>query len=107
MDLSKDVGERDGLARRLLVAVLTVVAIDSLRKGKRLSGALAGVSALALGYTATAGSGELTETLGIDTTGEDGELRCSACGQPILPGQRRGPNANDEIVHEACKVPAG
>jgi hypothetical protein len=107
MDLSKDVGERDQLVRTVLAVVLAVVAIRSLRKGKRLNGALAGVSALALGYTATTGSDELTETLGIDTTGEDRELRCSACGQPILPGQRRGPNANDEIVHEACKVPAG
>ncbi|WP_137283951.1 DUF2892 domain-containing protein [Halorussus salinisoli] len=102
MDLSKYVGGRSRLARRILAIALTVVAISSLRKGKRLSGILAGVGALALGYDATSESSELTETLGIDTTSEEADLHCAECGQPIRPGQRRGPNANDEIVHDDC-----
>jgi hypothetical protein len=102
MELRKNVGDRNRLARTALTSALTVIAIGSLRKGKRVSGALAGVGALALGYKATTEPGELEESLGIDATGEDAELRCAACGEPIRPGQRRGPNENNEIVHEAC-----
>jgi hypothetical protein len=102
MELTKNVGGRNRLARTILAVGLAIVAIASLRKGKRLSGALAGVGALALGYDATTGGSELTETLGIGTTSEDVELRCASCGQPIRPGERRGPNENNEIVHESC-----
>lgn len=94
------------LARTALALALGVVAINSLQKGKRLSGAVAGVGALALGYTATSGSKGVEVTFGSDATAEDGELRCSICGQPIRPGQRRGPDANNEIAHEDCKVSA-
>lgn len=106
MELSKNVGDRNRFARTALAVALAVVAINSLRKGKRLSGAVAGVGALALGYSATTESGELTESFDIDAAGEDAELRCAVCGEPIRPGQRRGPDANNEIVHEACKEPA-
>lgn len=119
MDLRETVGDRDRLARTLLAVGLSAVAIGSLRKGKRLSGLLAGGGALALGYTATAGSGELEEldeltdavdvgtseedTTGRETTDEGVELRCAACGEPIGPGETRGPNADNEIVHLDCK----
>lgn len=106
MELNKNVGDRNRVARILLTIALTLVAISSLRKGKRLSGVLAGAGALALGYNATTESGELKENLGIDTTGEDAALHCAACGEPIRPGQRRSPNENDEIVHDDCKVSA-
>lgn len=106
MELLRNVGSRNRVVRIVLAVVLAVVAVGSLRRGKRIRGVLAGVGALALGYSVTAGSGELTETLDIGTTGEDTELRCAVCGEPIRPGERRGPNANDEIVHEACKVSA-
>jgi hypothetical protein len=102
MELRKNVGDRNRLVRTALTIALTVVAISSLRKGKRLSGLMAGAGAVALGYNATAESGELTESLGIDATGEDAELRCAACDEPIRPGQRRRPNENDQTVHEAC-----
>lgn len=102
MELSKNVGGRNRLARTVLAVVLTAVAISSLRKRKRLRGALAGVGALALGYDVTTGAGELKETFGIDATSEDAELRCASCGQPIRPGERRGPNEDNEIVHETC-----
>ena len=103
MDQRTNVDTRGRIVRAILVGILTVVAVNSIRKGNRLNGVLAGVGALALGYSATTGSGELTETLGIS---EDAPLRCAICGQPILTGQRRGPNANDEIVHDACMVSA-
>lgn len=106
MELPKNVGDRNRLARTALTVALTAVAISSLRKGKRASGLLAGTGALALGYKAKTESGELKENLGIDATSERGELRCAACGEPIRPGQRRGPNENDEIVHDDCKVAA-
>ena len=102
MELRKNVGDRNRLVRTALTIALTVVAISSLRKGKRLSGLMAGAGAVALGYNATTESGELTESLGIDATGEDAELHCAVCGDPIRPGQRRKPNENAETAHEAC-----
>lgn len=104
---------RNRLARATLAVALAVVAIGSLRQGKRLRGALAGAGALALGYNVTSESGELSEAvdtgaaeegIGTDTTDASGKLRCAACGRPIRPGQSRGPNANDEIVHDACNA---
>jgi len=42
-----------------------------------------------------------------DSTGEDADdghaLTCAACGEPIVPGESRGPNENDEIVHDRCQ----
>ncbi|WP_324663848.1 YgaP-like transmembrane domain [Haloarcula sediminis] len=29
-------------------------------------------------------------------------LTCAACGEPIVAGQSRGPNEDDEIVHDDC-----
>lgn len=96
--------------RAILVAALTVVAVRSLRRGKRLTGALAGAGAVALGYQARSGSRDVTEIEIPDVApigGDEGapadrELRCAACGEPIHPGQGRGPNENDEIVHDTC-----
>lgn len=114
MDPNKNAGGRDRLLRIVLAAVLAVVAVGSLRNGKRLTGALAGVGAFALGYGATTDDTQLDgirETVesaatGEETTGEGGELRCAICGQPIRPGERRGPNEEGEIVHDACKESA-
>ncbi|NHN48280.1 DUF2892 domain-containing protein [Halostella sp. JP-L12] len=112
MESSQDDGGRGRLARKTLTAVLALVAVSSLRKGKRLRGALAAAGAAALGYQATSGSGDLEETLESVTPGESAtsaadtddrsQLRCAACGEPIVPGQSRGPNENDEIVHDDC-----
>lgn len=124
MDLRDTLDEREKLVRTVLAAGLALVAIRSLRNGKRFSGLLAGGGALAVAYVATAESGELeeltetvetevTETIGEvttdegtpdeRTTDEGSKLRCAACGEPIAPGQSRGPNDDDEIVHRACK----
>ena len=65
-----NVGGRDRLARALLAALLTTVAVGTLRKGKRKTGVLALVGALGLGFNATACFCGLNETLGIDTTAE-------------------------------------
>lgn len=32
-----------------------------------------------------------------------GRLVCSFCGDPIVPGERRGPNAQGDIVHDTCE----
>lgn len=103
MELRKNVGNRGRLARTIVAAGLALVAIRSLLKGKRSTGVLAGVGAVALGYEAKTGPGELAETISIDTTSENGGLRCAICGQPIVPGQRRGPNESGDIVHDDCK----
>jgi len=104
MDLNEVGDSRGRIVRTLLAAGLAVVALGSLRKGKRLRGALAGAGALALGYAATSESGEVVETLDVRGGGdeEDVKLRCAACGQPIRPGELRRPNENDETVHDAC-----
>lgn len=118
MDLRNNADGRSRLVRGLLAVVLTVVAVDSLRKGKRLTGALAGVGALALGYGATTGETEEVEldeikkpaetaAPGEQTADESRELRCAICGQPIRPGQRRGPNEEGETVHDTCEVTPG
>jgi hypothetical protein len=32
-----------------------------------------------------------------------GKLTCAVCEAPIVPGERRGPNEDGAIVHEACE----
>ena len=111
MELRKTVSNRKRLARRLSTAVLAAVAVRSLRDGKRVTGALAGAGAVALGLKAKSDSDELAEELDVDASigdsaadadDESSQLHCAACGEPIVPGQSRGPNENDEIVHDAC-----
>jgi hypothetical protein len=133
MDDSKNVGGRDRLVRLFLTVVLSIVAVDSLRRGKRLRGLLAGVGAVGFGFNATTGYCGVNDALDVDTTGgsddvditvggtedsdeadaavvpDDGTdtaernaLTCASCGEPIVPGQSRGPNSQDEIVHDNC-----
>lgn len=131
MDLPENVGGRDRLARALLAVVLTVAAIRSLRNGKRVRGLLAGIGALAFGFNATTKYCGANDALDIDTTGDEvsleinepgeetdsndepasvapthdqeSQLTCAACGDPIVVGEWRGPNENDEIVHDDCQ----
>ena len=65
-----NVGGRDRLARALLAALLTIVAISTFRKGKRKTGLLALVGALGFGFNATTCFCGLNQALGIDTTDE-------------------------------------
>jgi hypothetical protein len=123
---------RGRLVRIVLAVALAVLAIRSFRDGKQAAGVLAGLGAGVLGYSATAEDRALTEEIDIetlrgddsagetsesdsiertsgldstDTSGKDGRLRCAACGDPIVPGQGRGPNANNKIVHRDCRTP--
>jgi len=116
MDSTQSDDGNGRIARALLAAGLGAAALWSLRKGKRLRGALAGLGAVALGYSATSDSDGVTEPLaeeldidGVteqsDTESDDADeevLRCAACGEPIVAGQIRVPNEDDETVHEAC-----
>lgn len=106
MELSKKLRDDDRLTHTLLAVGLSVFALLSLRSGKRLRGVLAGVGAVTLWYDASTESGDvvehLAEELDTESTTEDKRLRCAICGDPIVVGQRRGPNENDETVHEAC-----
>lgn len=70
MDAEKNVGGRDRLARALLAAVLTMVAISTLREGKRKMGLLALVGALGFGFNTVTCFCGLNKRLGIDTTDE-------------------------------------
>jgi hypothetical protein len=75
MDLDSNVGGRDRLARATLAVLLTVVAIRSLRGGRRTLGLLAGAGALGLGFNATTCFCGLNRALGIDTSesGNEGD----------------------------------
>lgn len=65
-----NVGGRDRLARSLLAVLLSIVAVSTLRKGKRTLGLLALVGAIGFGFNATTGYCGMNKTLGIDTTEE-------------------------------------
>jgi hypothetical protein len=130
MDETKNVGGRDRLVRMLLTVVLSIVAVRSLRRGKRLRGLLTGVGALGVGFTATTGYCGVNDALDVDTTASGDEveidldeadsesagtssdagtgqvrehyLNCAFCGEPIVAGQSRGPNNQGDIVHDEC-----
>ncbi|GCF14911.1 hypothetical protein Harman_28460 [Haloarcula mannanilytica] len=34
---------------------------------------------------------------------KNGTLTCAVCEDPIVPGERRGPNDQGDIVHETCE----
>jgi hypothetical protein len=129
MEPEQNVGGRDRLARALLAAVLSVLALRWLRGGKKGRGLLAGVGALGFGFNATTGYCGANDALDIDTTGTDtagtdiefdstesdhetstestaekdnGGLTCAACGEPIVTGQLRGPNEQGQTVHDSC-----
>lgn len=103
MELEEDATGRDRLARMLAAAGLTVAAAALLRRGKRITGAVAGVAALALGYQATSDALETGPTASPSGNATSGELTCAICGEPIVPGQARGPDENDDIVHVDCR----
>jgi len=70
METEKNVGGRDRLARAVLTVVLTLLAVRSLRNGKRTTEILAVLGALAFGFNATTCFCGLNKILGIDTTTE-------------------------------------
>lgn len=129
---TQNVGGRDRIVRGLLAAVLTVAAVRSLKRGKRLRGLLEGVGALAFGFNATTGYCGVNDALDVDTTSgqvtteqsmdldsdttasigtetdgsaeteSDGELTCAVCGEPIVPGQRRSAPGATGVAHDDC-----
>lgn len=114
------VDDRNRIARIALAGLAALVAVRSLRQGKRARGVLAALGAVALGYSARAGgespaseidvaddrtepSADTSVETATESASEGGSgLRCAACGERIVPGQRRGPDENDRTVHEAC-----
>lgn len=92
--------------RALLAVGLSVFGLWSLRRGKRLRGALAGLGAVALGYTAATRSSGVVEhrreSIDIGSATDDDQLRCAICGDPIVAGQSRRPNEDEKTVHQAC-----
>lgn len=90
----------------VLAAGLGVVALRSLRRGKRVRGVVAGLGAVVLGYSTVSESNDamehLLDDLDADAASETTRPRCASCGDPIVLGQSRRPNENNETVHEAC-----
>ncbi|MFB6302338.1 MAG: DUF2892 domain-containing protein [Haloferacaceae archaeon] len=70
MELERNVGGRDRLARAVLAVGLAVVALGAFRSGRRGTGLVAAVGSLAFGVNATVCFCELNRLLGVDTTGE-------------------------------------
>ena len=120
MELRDILRGRNRVVNVLLAVGLALVSIRSLRNGRRLRGLLAGAGAVVFGVSATTGSDATATVSGpeIDTATEPAEpagtdtatvteestagLTCETCGEPILPGQRRGPNEDGVIVHDDC-----
>lgn len=114
MELRSILRGRTRLASAVLAALLALVSIRSMQKGRRFRGVLAGAGALALGMSARAGSDETGDSTSperaepaapetaSDVSESSAGLTCAICGDPIRPGQRRGPNENDVIVHDKC-----
>jgi hypothetical protein len=98
-----------------------LVALRAFRNGNRARGALMLLSAIAVALTVRRPAEHTATTVEIDTSqtmtkqdhGEievdvtmadnpESELRCAVCKEPIVPGQPRGPDAQNRTVHEAC-----
>lgn len=65
-----NVGGTDRLLRAVFAVVLSIVAVQSLRSGRKKSGLLAALGALGAGFNATTKFCGLNAALGIDTTEE-------------------------------------
>lgn len=103
MELEENASGRDRIARMLAAAGLTVAAAALLKKGRRFTGAFVGAGALALGYQAASESPGLKSAVGSDSGKQKGQIHCAICGEPIVPGQARGPDENDNTVHIDCR----
>jgi hypothetical protein len=103
MELEENASGRDRLVRMLAAAGLTVVATDLLRKGRRVTGALAAVGAVALGYQVATATSGAESVPGATKQPASGQIHCAICGEPIVPGQPRGPDENDNTVHIECR----
>ena len=71
MDLPRNVGGRDRLARALFAALLTLGAIRLLRSGRRRLGLLAALGALGSGFNAVTCFCGVNAALGIDTSDDE------------------------------------
>lgn len=111
MELPKRITQHRRTVSLLSAAALAAVAVRSFVSGHRLRGLLAAGGAVAVGATASTleptaleiePEAEPTESAESAESTETGRLRCSACHDPILPGQSRRPNETNETVHEHC-----
>jgi hypothetical protein len=103
MELLKTIKQNEGTVRIVSTLVLAAIAIRSFATGKRVRGLLAAGGAVAIGSTASTLEPTPVEVEPeVESTTERGQLQCSICTEPIVAGQSRRPNEDDETVHEAC-----
>ncbi|MFC7227703.1 hypothetical protein N0B31_09840 [Salinirubellus salinus] len=126
MALTDTPEERNRIVQIVLAGIVGLAAVRAYRRGNRVGGVLGALGAVALGYTALSDSEREAATVEVDdvrapasadastepatesepaaetATVAEAKLRCAACGEPIVPGQRRGPDEHDRTVHEAC-----
>lgn len=104
MNPTRMLDDRDLSARTLVAAAIAVFALWSLRKGNRLRAVLAGIAAAGVAYNGSTEVDDVPEsfTRKTEPTDDTVKLRCAICNDPIVPGQPRRPNENDDTVHETC-----
>lgn len=109
MALLEKIKQREDIVRIVSTITLAAIAVRSFMKGKRGRGLLAAGGAVAVGATtstleptALEIGHEVEPASETETTTEDGAVVCAICNEPIVVGESRRPNENDEIVHEAC-----
>jgi hypothetical protein len=71
MEITRNVGGRDRLARALLAALLALLTIALLRSGRRRLGVFAALGAAGFGFNAVTCFCGVNRALGIDTTSEE------------------------------------
>ena len=69
--VEQNVGGRDRFVRATLAVLLTVVAVRTLRSGKRKTGMLALVGAFGFGFNATTCFCGMNKAIGLDTTSDE------------------------------------
>jgi hypothetical protein len=128
MALTDTSAERNRIVQIVLAGIVGLAAVRAYRRGNRVGGVLGALGAVALGYTALSDSESEAADVEVDdvrapastdvgaepatestaqastepAVAAEPKLRCAVCGEPIVPGQRRGPDEHDRTVHEAC-----
>ena len=109
MELLEKVKQREDIVRIVSTVTLAAIAVRSFMKGKRGRGLLAAGGAVAVGATTSTLKPTALEigrepeaTSEPETTSEAEAMPCAICNEPIVIGESRRPNENDEIVHESC-----
>jgi hypothetical protein len=112
---------QDRTGRLMIAGGAALVALRAIRNGNPIRGVLIMLGALTIAFTGRRSTEHTAATVEINaskttpdqddseievdakmTDKTESTLRCAICKEPIVPGQPRGPDAQDRTVHEAC-----